>query len=466
MSGQSKMLILYNSKGVDPKHIEWSEVFFENLKISLGQLQDLSSLSLMDFSADANEIGLAKALIFIINQQDIDTPSSLQSLNKTISSIKPLQLCYLLLPEAIDPNNLPDFLQYKTVYNFFDLDSDTGFTRKYHPTGNFDSSKLYWSKILDIAYDLNVGILANQNSKPDKCIYLATTTPDQYENYDALRSELIHRGFKIFPDHILYGNYNELSKLIIEYIKKSFMSIHIIGNSYGEIVPDSDFSLTDMQFRLASKRTNNIKLNDKNSPFQRLLWLQPALKPSNERQRSFINSLRIEEKNEFTEIIQIPIEEFKADLRERITSFNSAISVDINENGFKKSVYLIYEQKNLKPVQELSRFLENQGIKILNIDYSKISENIVSTHYQYLTKASAVIICDFESQRQWIISKMKDLIKAPGYGRELPFEAKAILTNKTTRYSNLVEGSDNLLLDANQDLATTLKPFILKLKLK
>jgi hypothetical protein len=58
------------------------------------------------------------------------------------------------------------------------------------------------------------------------------------------------------------------------------------------------------------------------------------------------------------------------------------------------------------------------------------------------------------------------LVKAPGYGRIHPFKAKAVYTKQTNRYTNLFEGSESLVIDANLDLASAMKPFIQKINQK
>ena len=102
----------------------------------------------------------------------------------------------------------------------------------------------------------------------------------------------------------------------------------------------------------------------------------------------------------------------------------------------------------------------------MNIDFTKTTEHVVSLHYQNLAKADSVIICDFNSQKQWIGSKLKDLVKAPGYGRKAPFLAQAIYTKQTNRYINFKEENSSLVLDANVTPSHALEPFLQKINQK
>jgi hypothetical protein len=80
--------------------------------------------------------------------------------------------------------------------------------------------------------------------------------------------------------------------------------------------------------------------------------------------------------------------------------------------------------------------------------------------------AESVIVCDFNSQKQWIDSKLKDLIKAPGYGRSKPFMAQALFSKNKNRHTNQIQLGTTILLDANDGIDKAILPFLEKLNLK
>ncbi len=464
MASENDILILTFSDKESNTYSEWVTSLADNLKISLKQLiEEPPAIDVSNLGTKASSIKKADVLLYIV------TPDNLSLLNQgeTLKGINDLsaksKLSFVILPSSVSPVNIPMPLKLFTTYIFYDVDNVTGLPRSYNAHGSHDESSLYWSKVIDLAYDINLGLSkAGSKEKQSSGIYLAATTPDQYENRDSIRSELFQRGFVIFPDHLLSGSLKDISAQISEYLDKCFMSVHIVGNNYGELIEGGEDSLPELQYRMAAKRWKESAEKKGESEFQRLVWLQPGLRPSDERQRWFIGSLRIEEKNIFSEIMQTPVEELKANLREKLFNFSSAAaihSINVDEN----SVYLIFENKDTSKIDKLSQYLESKGQKIYAIDYIKLTDNIVSTHYDYLSKAGSVIICDYDNQKQWIISKLKDLVKAPGYGRISPFKAKAVYTKQINRYTNLFEGSDSLVLDATRDLASALAPFIQKI---
>jgi hypothetical protein len=467
MASENDILILTHSEKESNASSEWVASLADNLNISLKQLiEDPLSIDVLNLGSKPTSVDKAGVLLFIV------TPDNLSLLNQgdTLKIIKDLtaksKLGFVLLPYPVSAINIPQPLKTLIAYTFFDVDNVTGLPRLYNTHGSHDESSLYWSKVIDLAYDINYGLSKKETKEKQTLgIYLASTTPDQYENRDSIRSELFQRGFVIYPDHLLAGNSNDLSNQISEYLDKCFMSVHIVGNNYGEMIEGGEFSIIELQYRLAAKRWKESVEQKSDNEFQRLVWLHPGLRPTEERQRWFIGSLRVEEKNIFTEIMQTPVEELKVNLREKLFNFSSATvnhSANINEN----SVYLIFENKDISKIDKLLQYLEDKGQKVYAIDYLTLTDNMVSVHYNYLSKAGSVIICDFNNQKQWIISKLKDLIKAPGYGRIHPFKAKAVYTKQTNRYTNLFEGSDSLVLDANLDLTPALDPFIKKINQK
>jgi hypothetical protein len=466
MNFLTNILVLHSSKGNNTS-IEWNTVFIELLKASLEQLTGKSvSFQTQDYQEAVDKKYNAQIVISILTKNDLANLSILENIAKATEPKNPSQHWYIIIPNSISSNSMPGALKLKPAYTFFDSDPVAGLIRNYEVSENSDTSRLFWSKLLDLSYDICLDLLPESNKrKINGAIYLAETTSDQYENYDIVKSELIHRGFTVYPEHLLTGNLEDLNLQISDYLSKCLMSVHIAGNNYGEIIKDSEYSLIELQYRASAKRWKENMAGIKNAPFQRLIWSQPGTKPADERQRWFVGSLRSEEKDAFTEIMQSPIEELKANLRRKILLFNNSSSGKATGKS-SNSIYIIHEQKDLKKIEELSLYFKNSGSEVLTINFEKQTDNLVSTHYEYLAKAKAVIICDFECNSLWMNSKLKDVMKAPGFGRTEQFLAKAIYTTKRDRYVGFLENDVNLIIDANLKVADALKPFMQKINKK
>jgi hypothetical protein len=466
MDTESDILILYPSQEPDGPVSQWVTMLADSLSASLSQLgMDNYKINLVAVNSviAAKSVQSAKSILFLLTKAEFlgtVQPDTFSNLSMHFSEN---QFISLVFPTALPYSQIPTELRFNPVYTFFDVDPETGLDRNYDVTGDTESSRLYWAKVLDLAYDLgnflSGGKLAESS---EKLIYLAQTTPDQYENRDAIRSELIQRGFKICPEYQLSGSYPNISENILAHISKCVLSIHIVGTHYGENIPNVESSLVELQCRQASKhlRISSDKQNQQH--FQRLVWIQPGIRPSDERQRRFLNSLRVEEKSIFSEVLQTPLEELKAVLREKLAALNTTILSSKTESP-EHSVYLIYEPKDLPFIEDISDVLKEQKLKIFSLDFSKKSDTVVATHYAFLTHASSVIICDFDCNQYWINSKLKDIIKAPGFGRQKSFSVTAVLSKQISRFSNSWETGETLLLDANQKLSVALEPFVQKL---
>ena len=452
MKTQKDILICFDDLG---NNSSWAELLGKNLKNSILQLFG-EEVSCVQSKLNTTDVSKYASVLIVIDKETKLTEAFQTA--KSISSQKPTFIIYRhLITKSTFQQELPEI----NSYLFADIDPETGIERHYSAEGNQHESRLYWAKLLDVAFDLGSAIFGHVNtSEIEQTIYLAECSPEQYEYRDAIRSELVHRGFKVLPPHFLKGTNDELVKTIATYLEQSSISVHFVGNHYGEIISGSDVSLTELQCRLAAKhwRVSTGKNNGKQ--FQRIVWLPPGLKPSDDRQRRFVATLRTEDKDAYSEIMQVPLEDLKTALREKISNTDQQISSNSNQ---KKSVYIIYEKKDIDQIQAVKNFLESKNIKTNYIDFASNQENKVSEHFSYLASSDSVLICDFGSSKQWINSKLKDLIKSPGFGRTKPFDTKAIYTNNSDRFKKLEEDNHCVVIAAGNDLEKTLKPILTKI---
>jgi hypothetical protein len=457
---ETDILIIHVAGNDDEQGISWTQSLARNVKSAIGQISNkepnVANITITNESIE-NKVKSAKIIAFIFNK--LATPEHLSKVIDIHSHANELQQVKLIFTKPFKYSELGRSLKNKPYYLFYDNDSETSLLRHFSENEEGNASRLYWSKMLDLSADLKHDLLTDKPAQ--KTIYLAETTPEHYENRDAVKRELLQRGFKVVPSHLIIGNLKEQTEQIFEYLNQSIMSVHLIGNYSGEILTGSDISLLDLQCQLAAKRWRLSSGKDTDEIFQRLVWLQPGLKPADERQRRFVNSLRLEDKDSYFEIIQAPIEELKSVIRQRLKLFNTQL-INIAEN-YENSVYLICEQNHVDEIEAITKILNNKGCNVLNVDFNRQPDTILATHNEYLNKASSVIICDFNCPEQWMNSKLKDLLKAPGNGRIMPFQSKAIATKQVSKYTKLKENNDYILFDANQISEKTFEPFLKKI---
>src|SRR5262249_54748126 len=122
-------------------------------------------------------------------------------------------------------------------------------------------------------------------------VYLAETSFDLKEKRDALKRELVERGYAVLPDRPLplYGP--DCTALVREQLARCRMSVHLVGRSYGVVPEGSTASLIELQHELAVERCTG-------EGFSRLVWLPSGVghlasgEAEDERQQRFIAHLQ------------------------------------------------------------------------------------------------------------------------------------------------------------------------------
>ena len=451
---ESNILIITTAK--EGFAYDWALILSESLGSAIAQLAGFSPAIIVD-SIDnidnENQLKGKSAVYIILDNILISNQLQIEKVRR-YTEIDSLNL-FFILPDPQNEKVLKNITDKKVTYYCFDEDPETGIERKYSAFETPYISKLFWSKVLDIAYDF-LQKKGKSEAQIKKAVYLAITGPELFEYRDAIKSELIHRGYTVFPEVNLTSDMEKIAEEVSGYLSKSYASIHLIGSKYGDTIPGIESSLPELQCRLSAKHLRLQTEKQQHDTFQRLVWIQPKIKPTEEKQKRFLAALRVEEKNFNTEILQTPLEDLKAVLREKLDYIDERInSTEQNLN----SVYIIYEPKDYTKVLEIAQHFEKQNIKALLIDFVKMADTIVASHYNYLTECTSVIIYDSGNNPHWLSSKMKDIVKAPGFGRKNPFKVKAILTKNMNGFS----GTDNLLLDANKDIDPALSTFVQKL---
>ena len=450
MAASKEILFLYDANKANIA--EWVNAFKLHIETTYNQLSNVAPLcELISFQNIQKEVLRDAQKIVVVLTEGTDLQSlALDNASKIL----------LVLPFGFPVNGIPVAFGKLPTFNFYDTDPETGIFRSYLHNEN-EVASLYWDRILDVTVCLTGSDIPKVN---EKTIYVAETTAELFPYRNAICSELIHRGFDILPKHFLCGNGIEISQQITEYLDQSFMSVHIIGDHYGQIIHDQEMSLSELQCRLAAKKWRLASNNPGEDTFQRIVWFPPHVKASDERQRRFMENLRIEDKDDTSEALQVPLEDLKAVLRDRIGRFRFDHKLKQHEN--LQSVYIIHEPKDREKIQTIENFLQQKNITVLKIDTEKDSNHIISRHLDLLSIAGSVIIYDNACSRFWINSKLKDIVKAPGYGRNNAFVATAILSNQPTRYKTFDKSSISLVLDGTLSASETLKPLLEQLNIQ
>ncbi|MFY0690260.1 MAG: DUF4062 domain-containing protein [Cyclobacteriaceae bacterium] len=374
-------------------------------------------------------------------------------------------------------SQLPEFADL-IDYDFYYIDSVTGQPAEYVRFFGSDAEGGFWMKLVDVAYDIAT-IFKPLNgqvkkTKEKQYVYLANTGRDILNHRDIVKRELKRHGYEVLPNESLPKDAAGLEKSIKADLKKCGLSIHLIGEDYGDMIDESQQSIVDIQNQLAHAHlAKSIEANDK-SGFTRLIWVSPDLKNVSERQRIFVEDLKAEaSKFEEAEVLQVQLQEFKSVVLEEIETGGRYAARHAHENDAKtndgsRSVYLIVDKADQEAIKEVQKAIKGQGIDVLLPLFDGAVSDIRVNHLQNLIKCDGAIVFHGNSTSEWTKAKLQDLLKAPGFGRDRPLRAKAVyhLGTDEMKIDHFEKYKADMLGGSEQFDPKVLAPFLTKIDQK
>ena len=439
----------------------WITQFHRILEVRLGQLlgekptiwrdQKLQGSDVFDDKI-VNAFREAKVMISIMSPRYMKSEWCLKELNEFYKaasdggSIKVGEKAriFKVIKTPIDardiPEHIPQVLQSILGFEFFDFDPDTGRLVEYDEAFGERARQNYFSRIYDLAYEI-CDLLKNYQSETPglvptvpasrahgKTIYLATTSSDIQVERDRIKRELTERGHRILPESNLPLIGPELEEYLREVLPSCDLSIHMVGARYGLIPEDSDCSVSDLQNKLAAECSRSASL-------ERIVWMPRGVIAVDDRQIDFIRRLNEDEATQFgAEVIEESLDNLKSYVLDLLKPKpkpepleTSQAASSSNAESTAKSVYLICDAQDEEAIEPIEDYLFDQGFEVSLPLFEGEETLIAQTHRQKLTLCDAVLVYYGAGGRSWIEMKVMDLMQAPGFGREKPFLAKAVL---------------------------------------
>ena len=384
-------------------------------------------------------------------------------------------------------NDLPE-LEDLLTYDFYLVDPLTGDPQEFTRFFGNDAERSYWMKLVDMAYDINHVLNAKTREDDgsyetiprEKTVYLASTGVDMVIQRDIIKRELIRHGYKVLPDHSLPKEAKALDRMIREDLDRCRLSIHLVGEDYGYKPRGSELSVVDIQNRVASDHTyqmvekNKDLKEDSKEPFSRLIWVSPELKNVTERQKIFIEDLKSDAASlEEAEVLQITLQELKMIIREELVTggrFNKKRDIkgfsSQSDDDKTKVIYLIADRRDVGSTEEIQNYLKDKGFSVVSPTYEGDLVDLRYIHQENLRRCDASIIYFGESTEEWIKTKLQDLLKAPGFGRNKPLMAKAVYLRGAKEIDKAhYEKNNAMVLGSNGNFVPEhLTPFLTKLE--
>ena len=398
---------------------------------------------------------------FITSGQCLDTVESF--VQKTGDSSAPNRL-FKVLKAPLGVQEQPLRLRDLLAYEMYQLDIESGQMREYSDFFSPEAEKQYWMIMVDLAYDIHESLLALKEGKSKaevkslfkrKTIYLAETSHDLAIQRNIIKRELQRYGYIVLPKHILPQTDAAVQAVVAKDLEDCSYSIHLIGNSYGEIPEGAEKSVVDIQNDLASKESATKR--GRKEDFTRLIWISANMRNLSDRQKSFIEALKRDtEAQEGTEILQTPLEDFKNIMREEL------VEVHDRKGGSDvrgKTIYLVHDRVDQNEVKPYLELIEKSGFEVISPAFTGELLDVRKHHINNLRNLDGAIIFKGKVNDQWVRMKVLDLLKAPGFGRNKPIKAKALMADNST-LDNYKDQNLTLISSKEQSSMEMLKSFL------
>ena len=417
----------------------WISRFHRNLQVKLQQLtgrpikiyqpprfqdNDSPEQELLE------EIPRARSFLSVVSPPFTNSPLCSQELeafvnNRTSADSKLIKV----VKTPVDETRLNaigrGILSQVNNHDFYEQDP-SGRILEFEESFGEDLKRRYYEKIYDVAHEIN-GTLAmgldethiNLASVP--IAYVAQTTSDVRGDYEIICRELKQRGFRILPDRPLPLERNALVEEVRNCLENATIVIQPIGASYGVVPENSDRSLLAIQSEEISSWMSGSKA-------QQFIWFEPNVF-DDERQATFVNQLRtLDAARNNCELIEGNLSLLKEAISQHLTAVKQRESK--GQSGGRsedvRMVYLMCDSIDEDETETLENFLFQQGLEVSLPDFECGQDQVSNLHLMTLVECDAAIIFYGAAKKSWVDIKLRDTLKAAGYGRNGPIENVAV----------------------------------------
>ena len=433
----------------------WISQLQRNLKIRMEQLSGeevkISRLSGKAFESIgsgggiAKEMSEAKAVVPVISppftnsagcQKEMEIIYNPETISSQTGSGEPTEakvVNAIKMPVILEsaPHSISSVISTCPGLEFFEREPSTGKVREFHESFGEDSRQRYYERVYDLAYELCESI--KQRSPSDKStgteaekkqkIFLAPTTSELTKEYDTVKRELKEHGYHVVPDCPLPLSLNEMNEALEAMITDCVTSIHLMGHNYGLIPEGSTASIGEILLRFTAEKSSQ--------GLKRFIWSPREFSEGEAKQVELLE--RIQEDpalHSAAELIEGSISTLKRDIFRVIEEQKKKSEEDANKEikpvTDSKLIYLICEQRDEEAVEALEDYLFKEGLEVCLPAFDGDEADVKALHQENLINCSGALVYYGAAPRAWTDIKLRDLIKAVGYGRENPIENQAV----------------------------------------
>ena len=367
---------------------------------------------------------------------------------------------FKILKTPVPFDKTPPELKMLLGYEFFRIDPETGKVRELDEVFGPEAQREFWIKLDDLAHDIvkllemihdgapayetlletqspDVGgqttsalpgpggapantpvarstVARTQESKGT--VYLAETTSDLRDQRELLRRDLTEHGYTVVPAEPLPHVGDEAAAVIRQLLARCRLSVHMVGRFYSLVPEGGVASLIELQHELASARAED-------APFLRLIWLSGAQQVTDPRQIDVINQVRVDQRiQEGADLLETSFEDLRTTVQDWLKREPKAAVTPAAAAtpGQVPQLYLLVDQRDAELIHPWADALFDQRVEVIRPLFTGDEAEIREYHEENLTLCDGVLIFYGSGTELWLQRKLRELQKAPGYGRTKP----------------------------------------------
>lgn len=379
---------------------------------------------------------------------------------------------FKILPRKMPVEKQPSFLKKYIDYCFFDSyikNLEEYIFDPLQPDNKFSQKTIILGyDIFDSLKAINQTDEITDSASIKNTVYLSLTPPDQVGVRDILSRELQTLGYNVLPKYSAPDDANEFEKFVVANLQNAGMSVHVFGSEPGYIPANGNLPIEFTQNQLAAEYFQKTNKNNTGA-FSRVIWIPPSLLIPDEKHMIALERLKQDPLAlQGAELVQTPVELLKTIILKKMEA-KSNLAAKITDNNLQgeKKLYLVYDPKDSEMMKPISEFLEKRNISTMHLIFEKNYVNSVLNHRNLLVECDGVVVFYNQDVSDWLKSKVQDIRKAPGFGRNADFKCKFLITKSKGKIDEVLK-KDNFEIITTKNIYSpeTLEPVIQKMEMQ
>ncbi|MEO5897051.1 MAG: TIR domain-containing protein [Vicinamibacterales bacterium] len=437
-----------------PEQRRWVEEFERALRESIGQrvgpgrvevwrdVRRLAGNELFDSQIE-QQINRSAILVTVLSQHYLASAyckQEFQAFGQRHLAQGDLQVDHLsrivkVYRRAIDRADLRRFVGLPELIP--DVDGNVGYELFYKDDNGIDrdvlldpdKAGLYWQRADDIAYAIKRMLDSETAATPatpqvgsaGQAVYLARTASDMKEEREQLQRELEDRGYRVLPEQELPEDTEGYVQAVQADLGRARLSIHLVGARYGSMPDGATKSGVVLQAELA--------LAQRDTTLRSIFWSPPEIAITDltdERQRGFVDHLEAAEfERQRVEFVRSSLEQLKSLVVDSLRT--PPVPAKERAADGATAVYLVCDLADRAGAKPLQAALTKLGFVVTRPSMEGTVEELLEENKANLVSCDVVIVAWGATREAWVRNKLREVLQAPGWGRDHPFSGTFVV---------------------------------------